>query len=135
MHYSRFRQRVMFKISRVSIPAHLSLLTTTVQPFPYCPSSKFIEPFYTPIILTYSIVLEMSPQLRSQDFPPFFSFHQIPYCVFRTKYPPIPAGKSQLIPVESPTPSPERSDEILFYHEVGTLFNFFLMEPPFILIL
>ena len=56
-------------------------------------------------------------------------------CVFRTKYPPIPAGKSQLIPVESPTPSPERSDEILFYHEVGTLFNFFLMEPPFILIL
>jgi len=35
-------------------------------------------------------------------------------CVFRTKYPPIPAGKSHLIPVESPTSSPERSDEILF---------------------
>jgi len=37
-----------------------------------------------------------------------------PGCVFRTKYPPIPAGKSHLIPVESPTSSPERSDEILF---------------------
>jgi len=37
-----------------------------------------------------------------------------PLCVFRTKYPPIPEGKSHLIPVESPTSSPERSDEILF---------------------
>ena len=76
----------MFQVFRKAIPVHLTLLTTPVHPLMHHSDGGFVKPIDAPVVLTYPIILEMSPQLSYQDFPPFYGFNLVSDPVERVQF-------------------------------------------------
>jgi hypothetical protein len=79
MHYFGFWQRILPQVLMKVSPVERFSLTTPVKPFVYQTNYQVIEFSERICVSTYSIVLVMTSQLRTQYRPPFLHVHAITY--------------------------------------------------------